>query len=144
MDRQASDLFFCCSLIEFMGRVCRRKRIDVVTALGEDLLTRIYHHADVLHCEPMEKTADVYIQMTHLQPGDFDNMATCQYAVPDYWDIGEVYARLVEDIGGENLVKTMMAVYQSFISDSISNYNSDFFYQSRAYIYECYKAEKIL
>ena len=32
----------------------------------------------------------------------------------------------------------------SWINKSISNYNTDFFYQSRQYIYECWKAGEII
>ena len=31
-----------------------------------------------------------------------DNVAACRYTVPDYWTIGEVYERLIEDVTGED------------------------------------------
>ncbi len=144
MPKNDNDLFFCCSLIEFIGRECKLKRIDVVEALGADTIKRIYQNADILHCEPIAKTADVYINMFNITTGDFDNLKACKYDIPDYWDIGEVYSRIIEDIGGDDIIKVIIDVYSSFISDSISNYNSDFFYQSRDYIYECYKANEVL
>ncbi len=144
MYKNNSDLFFCCSLIEFIGRACNLKRVDVLNALGENTIKMIYKNADILHCEPIEKTADVYINMFNIHSGDFDNVKTCQYDVPDYWTIGEVYARLIENIGSDDIPKSIMEVYSSFISDSLSNYNSDFFYQSREYVYECYKAGEII
>lgn len=143
-----SDLFFCCSLIEFIGRECNLKRIDVVNALGEETVRRIYDFADVLHCEPIAKNADVYIEMCSIIKGDFDNISTCKYDVPSYWTIGKVYSRVIENILFDNvdydIVTTLFDVYSSFVSDSISFYNSDFFYQSREYIYECYKSGTIL
>ncbi len=144
MSKNNSDLFFCCSLIEYIGRECKLKRIDVVNQLGVETVTRIYQNAGILHCEPIEKTADVYINMCQIQRGDFDNVTSCEYEVPDYWTIGEVYERLIEDIEGEDIIKTLFEVYGSFVSDSISGYNTDFFYQSREYIFECYKAGEIL
>lgn len=144
MYKKDSDLFFCCSLIEYIGRECLLKRIDVINQLGEECIKRIYKNAGILHCEPIAKTADVYINMYRIEKGNFDNVNTCHYEVPDYWTIGEVYARLIENIGSDNIQKTIMDVYSSFISNSISNYNTDFYYQSREYIYECYKANKIL
>lgn len=42
-----------------------------------------------------------------------------------------------------NIVKQLMEVYTSWIDAAISNYNTDFYYQSREYIYECYKEGKI-
>lgn len=68
-----------------------------------------------------------------------DNVAACRYTVPDYWTIGEVYERLIEDVTGEDeddehLIDHLMEVYTSWIDDAISNYNSDFYYQSRDYL----------
>lgn len=144
MDKRDSDLFFCCSLIELIGRICKLSRFDVTQILGEATIRRIYQNADILHCEPIEKTADTYIAMFNINTGNFDNIATCEYTVPDYWTIGEVYARLIEDIGHGDVFTRISWVYASFISDSISNYNSDFYYQSREYIYQCYQANRIL
>ncbi len=144
MFKNNSDLFFCCSLIEYIGRECKLKRVDVINKLGKECVKKIYQNADILHCEPIEKTADVYISLFDIKEGNFDNIKTCEYEIPDYWTIGEVYARLIEDMDGEDIVKTIFEVYSSFISDSISNYNTDFYYQSREYILECFKSNKIL
>lgn len=138
------DLFFTCSLIEVIGRRQKLKRSDVVSAIGEKTLRRIYRNADILHCEPIEKVADDYIELCQIPTGDFDNTAQCRYAVPDYWTIGEVYDRLIEDVRGEDTVGTLMDIYHSWISDSISNYNSDFFYQPRDYLRECWIEQAIL
>ena len=61
--------------------------------------------------------------------------------MPDYWTIGEVYERLIEDISGDGTqgsIDSLMVVYGSWVSDAISNYNTDFYYQPREYIYQCY------
>lgn len=108
------------------------------------MIRRIYKYADVLHCEPIAKVADEYIFMKNIQIGTFDNVEKCKYEVPDYWVIGEVYERLIEDIMDTDTVETLIEVYTSWISDSISNYNSDFFYQLRDYIAECYREGTVL
>ena len=46
-----NDLFFTCSLIEFIGRKKKLVCTDVVKYLGEDKVQRIYSYADVFHCE---------------------------------------------------------------------------------------------
>uniref|UniRef100_UPI0040572B6F hypothetical protein n=1 Tax=Acetatifactor sp. TaxID=1872090 RepID=UPI0040572B6F len=56
----------------------------------------------------------------------------------------EVYERLIEDVTQDDVVDTPITVYKSWISESISNYNSDFFYQPRDYIKECYLAGEVL
>lgn len=144
--RDDSALFFACSLIEYIGRIQKRKRGEIVDALGDGTLRRIYKYADVLHCEPIMKTADEYIRMQNITEGDFDNVGACKYNVPDYWTIGEVYERLIEDISGDDeahIVDRLMEVYTSWISDAISNYNTDFYYQPRDYISECYREGKV-
>lgn len=141
-----SALFYTCSLIEFIGREQKLKRSELVKLLGKNVIARIYRYADVFHCEPIEKTAGDFIENCNIPLGSFDNVASCRYAVPDYWTIGEVYERLIEDVCGEAddcAVERFMEIYTSWIDDVLSNYNTDFYYQSRDYIYECYKEGKI-
>lgn len=141
-----SALFYTCSLIEFIGRQQKQKRAVVVEKLGKDNIERIYNFADVFHCELMEKVADDFIQMAAIPEGVYDNVAKCKYEVPDYWTIGEVYERLIEDVSeksGENVLQVLAEVYGSWIDETISNYNSDFYYQPRDYIFVCYEEGKV-
>lgn len=139
-----NDLFFTCSLIEYMGRDRKRKRSEIVDCLGRERLDRIYRYADVLHCEPIAKAADEFITQCQIRMGEYDNVKKCRYEVPDYWTIGEVYGKLIEDIMQEDVISALTDVYKSWISASISNYNSDFFYLPRDYIAECYRRQEIL
>ncbi len=141
-----SDLFYTCSLIEYIGRKQKQKRGAVAKLLGRETIKRIYRYADVFHCEPIEKTADDFINLCNIPVGTYDNLEKAKYEIPDYWTIGEVYERLIEDVAEDNteaVVDTIMAVYDSWISDSISNYNTDFYYQSREYIHQCYAEGKV-
>lgn len=144
-----NNLFFLCSLIEFIGRQQKLTRHEVASSLGHGTMKHIYTYADVLHCEPISKVADEYIESCRLRTGNFDNIASCRYSVPSYWDIGKVYARLVQEVTeniseNDKIIQTLNEVYGSWISDSISNFNSDFFYQPHDYIRECYLEGKIL
>ncbi len=141
-----SALFYTCSLIEFIGREQKLKRSELVKLLGEKTISRIYRYADVFHCEPIGKTAADFIENCSIPQGDFDNVAACRYTVPDYWTIGEVYERLIEDVCGEDensVAERLIEVYTSWIDSALSNYNTDFYYQSRDYIHECYKEGRI-
>lgn len=51
----------------------------------------------MLHCEPIEKVAAEFIEDSKITEGNFDNVEESKYSIPDYWDIGEVYERLIED-----------------------------------------------
>ena len=136
-----SDLFFTCSLIELIGRTTKQKRSAVTSLLGKKVVSHIFANAGVLHCEPIAKTAEVFIGICNIPVGNFDNVADCKYEVPDYWTIGKVFARLIEDVTSGDAVETLIEVYSSPICDAISNFNSDFFYQPRGFIKEYYLEE---
>ena len=139
-------LMYTCSLIEFIGRDRLLRRRDVVRGLGREILARICSHADVLHSENIGNVSDAFVELANLPRGDYDNIANARYLIPDYWTVGEVYARLIEDVAtnGKSEVDTLIDVYEPWISDAISNYNTDFYYQSREYIRECYLAGMVL
>ena len=145
MEKNNSALFFTCSLVEFIGRETKNKRQDILNYLGKEEVSRIFKYADVFHCEPIEKVAEDFIERNSIVQGEFDNVAACKYTVPDYWDIGEVFERLIEDIYKEaEVIKGIFEIYQSWIADKILNFNSDLYYQSREYIAICYSEGKII
>lgn len=138
-------LFYTCSLIEYIGREKKRIRRDVTECLGKSVIARIYEYADVFHCEPIQKVAYDFIDNMGITDGDYDNVSICKYKIPDYWDIGEVYERLIEDCySDEEVLNGIWEVYHSWIDAKISNYNTDFYYQSREYIAACYKEGEVL
>ena len=138
-------LFYTCSLIEYIGRLKKRDRREVTELLGKEEIDRIYEYADVFHCEPIEKVADEFTEECRITEGTFDNVTECQYKIPDYWDIGEVYERLIEDSYEDSqILKGLWEVYHSWITEMISDYNTDFYYQSREYIAACYKKGEVL
>lgn len=140
-----SKLFYTCSLIEFIGRKKKRNRMEIVDSLGKTTVERIYEYADVFHCEPIEKVAAEFIDECQIKEGIFDNEKECRYRVPDYWTIGEVYERLIEDCYSDSdMVEGIWAVYHSWIDESISDYNTDFYFQPRDYIAACYIKGTIL
>ena len=135
-----NDVFYTCSLIEYIGRTTKNTRADVVMKLGYDKIKKIYTHADVFHSDLIEKVTDEFIESCNIQTGSYDNVSKCKYTVPSYWDIGEVFSRLIEDVYRDgDVIQTIIDIYTSWISNAISNYNSDLYYQPRDYIYECYK-----
>ena len=139
-----NNLFYTCSLIELMGRTTKNRRRDLIGLLGEDL-KRIYTHADVFHCEPIEKVVDDFIERNGIANGNYDNVALARYEVPGYWDIGSIFGRLIEDVSEDpDRVNGIKTVYSSWIADKILNFNSDLYYQPRTYLAECYRAGEII
>ena len=108
-------------------------------------IKRIYNYADVFHCEPIEKVAAEFTEQCDIPEGEFDNVSICRYAIPDYWDIGEVYERLIEDIYddtelekreyGKFIIPGLMHIFRTIIQIFIIN---------QRYIAACYKAGEII
>lgn len=130
-DRKDNDLFFTCSLIDYIARKTKNRRADVVNALGSDSIAKIYDLADVYHSDNIDDVADSFIRRAGISEGTFDNVAAARYAVPSHWDIGKVYKRLILGIAheqGVGVVDALFKAYNSFVSDLIDDYNGSFFY----------------
>lgn len=142
-----NDLFFTCSLIEYIARKTKNIRSEVVNKLGKVRISKIYDLADVYHCENIDKISDEFIEDADIVPGKFDNVADCGYAIPSYWDIGKVYKRLIKMVAADEkieIIDALIEVYNSFISPKIDDYNSSVYYENPNYIFECYKEKKML
>ena len=99
--RKDNDLFFTCSLIEYIARKTQNKRADVVNALGRKNVEKIYELADVYHSDNIDRVSDDFIHAAGITVGSFDNVAAAEYSVPSHWDIGKVYKRLILGIAKE-------------------------------------------
>lgn len=144
-DKHANDLFYVCSVIEHTARKTKNKRGELVQKLGETELARLLHLADVLHCEPLETTANDLIQRCNIPNGIFDNIAACKYTVPTCFDIAKVYKRLIISVARDSnltLIDALQQVYTSWISPKIDDYNSSLYYENPDYLFKSYIAGK--
>ncbi len=145
--QEDNNLFFTCSLIEYIARKTKNIRSEVVNKLGKDRINKIYELADVYHCDNIDAVSEDFINDANIVPGKFDNIAVCGYAVPSHWDIGKVYKRLIKMVAKEEkieIVDALIEVYNSFISFKIDDYNSSVYYENPDYIFECYKEQKMI
>lgn len=142
-----NDLFFTCSLIDYIARKTKNIRADVGNQLGKERLERIYDLADVYHCDNINQVSDDFIEEAQIKNGTFDNVGECKYAIPSHWDIGKVYKRLIKQVAENekvSIIDALIKVYNSFISAKIDDYNSSVYYENPSYIFESYKENKIL
>ena len=131
--QQANNLFFTCSLIEYIARKTKNKRSDTVDALGRAAIEKIYDLADVYHSDNIETVSDDFIEKSGLTVDTYDNVSAAKYAVPSYWDIGKVYKRLILGIATKKnlpIVDALFEAYHSFVSEKIDDYNSSFYYEA--------------
>ena len=146
-NQKDNDLFFTCSLIDYIARKTKNTRRAVVDALGREQIAKIYDLADVYHCDNIERVSDDFIAESGIKTGNFDNVADCFYAIPSHWDIGKVYKRLIKQVAASEkieIVDALIKVYNSFISEKIDDYNSSVYYENPSYIYESYRENKML
>lgn len=145
--KKDNDLFYTCSLIDYIARKTKNKRVDVVNQLGKERMQKIYDLADVYHCDNISRVADDFIKEAKIEQGVFDNVGECQYSIPTYWDIGKVYKRLIKQVAEDekiDVVDALFQVYRSFLSNKIDDYNSSVYYENPSYLFECYKQNKML
>lgn len=141
-----NDLFYTCSLIEYISRKTKNYKKTVIEKLGKNNINKIYNFAEVYHCENIDKVADEFIEKANIKNGIYDTISTCKYNVPSYWDIGKVYKRLIIMVNNneKQYIETLINILSSWIIEKIDNYNSSMYYENPEYIYECYIEGKIL
>ena len=142
-----NDLFYTCSLIDYISRKTKNVRSYVVNKLGKERLEKIYDLADVYHCDNIERVCDDFIDDAKIEQGNFDNVADCGYSIPTYWDIGKVYKRLIKRVAEYekiDIISALEKVYNSFISPKIDDYNSSVYYEHPEYLFECYRENQML
>jgi hypothetical protein len=145
-DTEKNNLFYVCSLIEFIGRKTKNRRKTIVKILGKNELGRQLELADVNHCLSFEQVSDEIIEYFNIKDGDFDSVGLCKYNVPSFQAIGKEYQRLIVDVSSQqdNIVDVLYAVFQSFISDEISDFNSSVYYSTPEYLKYSYLEGKLL
>ena len=142
-----NDLFFTCSLIDYIARKTKNKRKDVVNALGKKNLFKIYDLADVYHSDNIDRVSDDFIKVAEIVTGTFDNLKACQYSIPSHWDVGKVYKRLIKSVAEYekiDVIDALLKVYNSFLSGKIDDYNSSMYYENPSYLLECYLENKVI
>lgn len=142
-----NNLFFVCSLIEYIARKTKNYRRVIVNSIGQDGLQHLYNLADIYHSDNIDKVSDELIEKYHISAGYFDNIAQAQYAIPTHWDIGKVYQRLIIDVcqhENKTPIHALIEVYNSWIADKIDNYNSSMYYENPSYLYASYQKGEAL
>lgn len=133
--KRKDDIFYVCTLIEYIARETQNHRKDVIAYFDKDDLSRQLRLAEVNHCLSFEQVAEELIEEFNIENGNFDTVAECKYIVPSITSIGRVYQMLVLAVCKEDDVEqAMIDVFSSFISDEISDFNSNVYYSNPDYL----------
>ena len=144
-EKERNDYFYVCALIEYIARETLNHRGDIVSAIGRKGVEKLLHDAEVDHCLSFEQVGDEVISYYKIKNGNFDTISACKYSVPSFLDIGKLYSIMIEDCAKPgNEVQELINIFNSFISDEISNFNSDLYYQNPDYLEGSYREGKLL
>ena len=144
-EKEKNDFFYVCSLIEYIARQTKNKRRVIVEALGRDGIEKQLYDAEINHCLSFEQISDELISQYKITNGDFDTITDCKYAVPSFMDIGKLYSIIIEDCAGNGEeVEELINIFSSFISDEISDFQTDVYYQNPSYLECSYRAGYLL
>lgn len=144
--KEKNDLFYVCSLIEFIGRKTKNRRADIVDIIGKKEISRQFDLAEVNHCLSFDEVADEIIEYYQIAIGDFDSLSNCKYSIPSVQSIGKVYERLISNtmLESDNIIDSIVKVFKSFISDEISDFNSSVYYSNPDYLKHSYLEGRLL
>ena len=145
--KESNNLFYTCSLIDYIARKTKNERKYVVNKIGKKQLEKIYDLADIYHCDNIDSVSEHFIEECQIETGNFDNVGECRYSVPTYWDIGKVYKRLILQVARDEkigVIDALLKVYHSFLGLKIDDYNSSVYYENPSYIYESYREGELL
>ena len=90
-------------------------------------------------------SVDEIIEQYKIKTGDFDTITECKYTIPNFMDIGKLYSIMIEhcaETGKE--VDELLKIFSSFISDKISDFQTDIYYQNPSYLECSYEAGYLL
>jgi hypothetical protein len=138
-----NNIFFVCTLIEYIARKTKNTRKNVVNYLGREEIAHYFELADVYHCENIDKLTAELTLKHRIAAGTFNNEASCRYTAPSYFDIAKVYKRLIVSVmqyEAASFTDALMEVYNSWISEKIDDYNSSMYYESPEYVFKSYIA----
>ena len=144
-EKERNDYFYVCSFIEYIARETLNHRSDIVKAIGKEDIEKLLHDAEVDHCLSFEQVSDEVISYYGIEQENFDTITGFKYSVPSFLDIGKLYSIMIEDCAkpGDE-VQELLKIFSSFISDEISNFNTDLYYQNPDYLEWSYREGKLL
>ena len=143
-EKRKDDIYYVCTMIEFVARATNNRRKDVIKRFSKKNIEHQLRVAEVNHCLSYEQVCDEWIEQYGIMTGDFDTIKECRYTVPSVNAIGRVYQQLVVATAKANEeAQAIIDVFSSFISDEISNFNSNVYYSSPDYL-KCSYEEGVL
>ena len=144
-EKRNDDIYYVCTMIEYVARVTKNHRKDIVARISKKDMEHELKVAEVNHCLSFEQVSDEWIEQYGIVEGNFDTVTTCKYNVPSVTSIGRVYQQLVlATAEKDEEAQAIKDVFASFISDEISYFNSNVYYSNPDYLRCSYQEGALL
>ena len=144
-EKRKDDIYYVCTMIEYVARETNNHRRDIVGCLSKKNIEHQLKVAEVNHCLSFEQVSDEWVEQYAITEGKYNTIDNCKYSVPTVTSIGRVYQQLVLSTMEEcEEAQAIMDVFSSFISDEISNFNSNVYYSNPDYLKCSYEAGYLL
>ncbi len=114
-----NDLLFACFIIERIGRRIHQSNLYVVSKIKTEGITYLLEYATTLHCQNFDQTCDEMIAEYSLKNGNVTKPEK-----PSDLQIGRVYSDLIWKVQHDDLVQSVIDVYNSPICKTIDNYET--------------------
>ena len=113
-ETQKDDLFYVCSLIEFLVRKTNSSHKAVIQHFTKAAIERQLRLASVNHCLSFEQVADELIEEYSIAVED--TKKEYKYPLPSVQSIGRVYQMLISAVcTNGDIAATLLDVFNSFI-----------------------------
>lgn len=115
MQWNEDDLFYVCTMIEFVARETHNRSSDVVSMLPDKALKHQLKVACVNHCLSFEQVCDEWIEEYGITKGIADNSSQNKYEKASVTTVGREYQKLILDVMEcrENVIEAIRKVYGS-------------------------------
>lgn len=121
------DLFYVCTMIEYVARKTHNRNRDVVEHLSDRNLTHQLKVACVNHCLSFEQVCDEWMEEYGITEGIYDNLRAYGNPMPTETAIGRIYQKMILDAmpSREQVIETIRTVYESADSKEIAEKASE-------------------
>ena len=73
------NLFYVCTVIEFVARSTHNHVRDIINKLSDDDIEHQLKAASVNHCLSMEQICDEWVEDYNISNGNYNNVSACRY-----------------------------------------------------------------
>ena len=146
ISERRNTLFYVCALIEYISRETLNHRGYVVDKIGKTGMQKLFKDASVNHCLTFEQVSAEVIEQYCIEDGSYDTISDCKYSIPSCIDVGKIYAYLTEILSTDESadVDMVMKIFESFLSDAISDFKTGVYFENLSYLSESFKSGKML